>query len=132
MGEIRLEYRCKPKNLCDKGGIEMCITKAKVDMISKVWGKSSGTSLVLSLKGETSPPSQMIADRKREQVLIEKKEAKAPQPQNGEFYLKKKVRKKVHLNCFVRGHVLSHNLLTPFCRDREYGGCSSRDRICGC
>ena len=130
MREMRLEYRCKPKNLHDKGGIEMCITKAKVDMVSKVWGKSNGTSLVLSLKGETGLPSQMIADRKREKVLIEKNEAKAPRRQNGEFYLKKKVRKKVHLNSFVHCHVLSHNLLTPFCRDREYGKCSSRDWIC--
>ena len=37
MREMHLEYRCKPKNLRDKGGIEMCITKAKVDMVSKVW-----------------------------------------------------------------------------------------------
>ena len=78
MPEMHLEYRCKPKHLRDKGGIEMCITKAKVDMISKVWGKSNETSLVLSLKGETGLPSQMIADRKREKVLIEKKEAEAP------------------------------------------------------
>ena len=55
---MHLEFMCKPKNLRDKGEIEMCITKAKEDMISKVWGKSSGTSLVLSLKGETGLPSR--------------------------------------------------------------------------
>jgi hypothetical protein len=94
MQEMRLEYRCKPKNLRDKGGIEMCITKAKVDMISKVWGKSGSTILVLSLKGEAGLPPQMVAARKKEKVLIEKNEAKAPRRQTGEFYLKKKVRKK--------------------------------------
>ena len=52
----------------------------------KVWGKSSIRNLVLSLKGETNLPPQMIADRKREKALIEKNEAKASRRQNGHFY----------------------------------------------
>jgi hypothetical protein len=38
MREMRLEHRTHPSNLRDKGGIEMCITKAKVDMVNKVCG----------------------------------------------------------------------------------------------
>jgi hypothetical protein len=69
----------QPKNLRDKGGIEICITKAKADMIKKVWGnKSDATNLVLSLKGETGLPAEMTADRKKEKALTEKNEAKAP------------------------------------------------------
>ena len=97
MRDMRLEYKYKPNNLRDKGGIEMCITKAKVDMINKVWSKKGGTSLVLSLKGETGLPPEMVANR-----MIEKNEGgKVHRRQKGEFYLKKKVRKMIYWKCFV-------------------------------
>jgi hypothetical protein len=102
MREQRLEYDFEPRNLRDKGGVEMCITKAKVDMINKVWSKQGGTSLVLSLKGETGLPPEMVEDRKREKMRIEKNEGKNHRRQNGEFYLKKKVRKMIHRSCSVR------------------------------
>ncbi len=97
MRDNRLEHKCEPKNLRDKGGIEMCITKAKVDMINKVWSKKDGTSLVLSLKGETGLPAEMAADREREKMMIEKNEGgKAHRRQTGEFHLKKRVWKMMH------------------------------------
>ena len=37
--EMHLEYRCKPKNLRKKGGVEMCITKANVDILSIRFGE---------------------------------------------------------------------------------------------
>ena len=95
MREKRLQCEIDPKNPRDKGGIEMCITKAKVDTVAKIWGSSTGgTCLVLSLKGEKGLTPKMIADKKREKVLIERKEAKSHRRQNGEFYLKIKVRKR--------------------------------------
>jgi hypothetical protein len=104
MREMRLEHRCKPNNLCDKGGIKMCITKAKLDMISKVWGTSSGTSLVLSLKGEKGLTPKMTADKKREKALTDRKDAKTQPRQKSEFCLKTKVRFQSNL-IFVRRHV---------------------------
>ena len=75
----------------------MCITKAKVDMINKVWSKKDGTSLVLSLKGETGLPAEMAADREREKMMIEKNEGgKAHRRQMGEFHLKKRAWKMTH------------------------------------
>jgi frataxin-like iron-binding protein CyaY len=92
MREMRLEYKLKPRNLRDKGGIEMCITKAKVDMVNKVWCKKGGTSLALSLKGETRLPAEMVAEKEKVKMMVKKNEGKAHRRQNGEFYLKKKVR----------------------------------------
>ena len=66
-----LEYPCEATNMRDKGGIEKCITKAKGDMVEKVWGKNGGTRLVLSLKGEKDLPRRKkpLQDRR---VLLEK------------------------------------------------------------
>lgn len=132
MREMCLEYRCKPNSLRDKGGIEMCITKAKVDTVSKVWGTKDGTSLVLSLKGENGLPPKMIEDRKKAKELIQKREAKAPRRRNGEFYLKKKVRQQAGRKCLMGLRVLSHRLLSSKCRARGggYGGCCTRDWMC--
>jgi hypothetical protein len=65
--------------------------------------------------------------------LIEKNEAKVPRRQNGEFYLKKKVWKKVHQKCGVRRQVLlSYPAVvdTVIYRDEEYGGCCTREWTC--
>ena len=70
----------------------MCITKTKVDLTSRVWGKGEA-SLALSLKGENGLPAERISDRKREMELMKKKERKAPRRQSGEFHLKKKAEK---------------------------------------
>jgi hypothetical protein len=93
MWEMRLQCVISPANLRDKGGIEMCITKAKVDMMDKVWCKKAGATVALSLKGETRLPAEMIEERKREKMMIEKKESKAHRRALGEFYVKMKVRK---------------------------------------
>ena len=99
MKEMCLECGFRPKNGRDKGGIEMCITKAKVDTVSKVWCKTAKTSLVLSLKGETGLPAEMIAEKEREKTMIKNNEGKAHRRQNGEFHLKVKVRKGTDRNC---------------------------------
>jgi PleD family two-component response regulator len=92
MREMRLEHRTHPSNLRDKGGIEICLTKAKVDMVNKVWCKKAGASVTLSLKGETSLPAEMIEERKRDKMMIKRNEGQAHGPQIGKFYVKKKAR----------------------------------------
>jgi hypothetical protein len=129
MREKRLEYKCKPTSLRDKGGVEICITKAKVDMVSKVWG-GNGTSLVLSLKGETRLPKKLIADKKKKKELVERKEAKASRRQKGEFYLKKKVRVGSIGNVVCGGiYVVLPSLVDTVLlqRAKEYGGCCTRE-----
>ncbi len=101
MREMRLEYNSKSKDMREKGGIEMCITKAKVDMVNKVWSKKARTSLVVSLKGETGLPAEMVAERKREKVMIERKEGKAYRRDGAIFYLKIKVRTMTNDGCSV-------------------------------
>jgi hypothetical protein len=101
MREMRLEHNSKSKNMREKGGIEMCITKAKVDMVNKIWSKKGGTSLVLSLKGETGLPPEMAAERKRENVKIERKEGKAHRRDGVIFHLKMKVRTMTNEGCSV-------------------------------
>ena len=93
MLEQNLEYPVDAKNMRDKGGIEKCITKAKGDMVEKVWGKG-GTRLVLSLKGERNLPPEFVAERKKQKAMVDKREAKANRRNIGEFFLKKKVRLK--------------------------------------
>ena len=68
MLEQSLEYPVEAKNMRDKGGIEKCITKAKGDMVEKVWGKG-GTRLVLSLKGERNLPPEFVAKRKKQKAI---------------------------------------------------------------
>jgi hypothetical protein len=99
MREMCLVYKNRPSNMRDKGGIEMCITKAKVDMINKVWCKKAGISLTLSLKGETSLPAEMIEERKRDKMMVERNEGKAHRRRIGEFYVKNKVRKMIYRCC---------------------------------
>jgi hypothetical protein len=92
MREMRLDHRICPSNLRDKCGIEMCMTKAKVDMINKVWCEKAGTSVTLSLKGETSLPAEMAEERKRDKMMIKRNEGKAHRRRIGEFCAKKKAR----------------------------------------
>jgi hypothetical protein len=113
MREMRLEHNSKSKNMREKGGIEMCITKAKVDMVNKVWSKKAGTSLVLSLKGETGLPPEMIAQRKREKVMIDNKEGKAYRRNGAIFYLKIKVRKMTNVGRFRVPLLSSDSVLKP-------------------
>jgi hypothetical protein len=96
--EMRLEHRTHPSNLRDKGEIEICLTKAKVDMVNKVWCKKAGASVTLSLKGETSLPAKMTEERKRDK-MIERKEGKAHRHRIGEFWAKKKARQLTRLCC---------------------------------
>jgi hypothetical protein len=127
MREMRLEYNSKSKNMREKGGIEMCITKAKVDMVNKVWSKKAGTSLVLSLKGETGLPAEMVAERKREKMMIEKNEGKAYRRDGAIFYLKIKVRKMINEGwsaCHFRRLTNCSN--RHACRKKEYGKCFTR------
>jgi hypothetical protein len=46
MRETRLEHRCEPKNLRDKGGIEMRITKAKADIVESLYRRDLAPYLV--------------------------------------------------------------------------------------
>jgi hypothetical protein len=84
MRENLLRYGCDPKNGRNKGGIELCITKAKGDMVAKVWDK---TTLVLSLKNTKSLPVKW-EEQKR---LVKEKKEKPARREIGEFYVKKKV-----------------------------------------
>jgi PleD family two-component response regulator len=97
--EMRLECRTHPSNLRDKGRIEMCMTKAKVDMVNKVWCKKAGASVTLSLKGETSLPAKMTEERKRDKMMIKRNEGKAHRHRIGEFCAKKKARQLTRLCC---------------------------------
>jgi hypothetical protein len=45
MLEQSLEHPCEATNMRDKGGIEKCITKAKGDMVKRVWGKRAEPDL---------------------------------------------------------------------------------------
>jgi hypothetical protein len=99
MREMRLEFRIIPSKLRDKGGIETCMTKAKVDMINDGWCEKAGASVTLSLKGETSPPAKMTEERKRDKMMIKRNEGKAHRRRIGEFHAKKKVRQLTCLPC---------------------------------
>ena len=129
MREGCLECECQPTSLRDKGGVEMCITKTKVDVVTEVWG-GDGTSLVLSLKDETQLPEKVIADKKRQKEMVDKTEAKADRRQKGEFYLKKKVREG-SIGIVVCGYmcVVSPSFVDPVLsqRTQEHGKCCARE-----
>jgi hypothetical protein len=131
MREMRLQYVSDPANLRDnggmrdKGGIEMCITKAKVDMMNKVWCKKAGITITLSLKGETRLPAEMIEEMKREKMMVERKEGKAHRRTLGEFYVKMKVRKTYICAVVCDQSFDSQHVITE-CRARVYGECFTR------